>query len=402
MPRTEPEPDRETDTGLPPILPTVELHRHFEAGLRPETIARLAARHGLTTVCTRAGELIPGVDPQDPDSVRRYYAGIAEGFTQPDGFARFTDSFGLPLHVLRSLDDLEEAVFDQLAVCAEEGSLHTELRGSPFTYQEHVHSPVEEIAAALVRGVDRAWTERRVSGTFILAFSRQKGIAGPEAPPERRQAAIVARLAAALHRADRPVGLDIAGFPETTFPPGLFEEALRPAREAGVPLTVHAGEQGRPPDFADAPPGLIVEAVERLGARRIGHGTSLAASRQARALVRDRGVSVECCPVSNERMGFMPVANHPLPLFLEEGLLASVCTDDPLMFGPFSVAETLSLVRGPLGVDRATLLQLSRNGIRSAFVSEARRRVLLNRLDAAVRTAGRGGGARAAGAGGRA
>jgi adenosine deaminase len=366
------------------MLPTVELHRHFEAGIRPETIARLAARHGLTTARTRAGEVIPGVDPQDPDSVRRYYAGIAEGFTKPAGFARFADSFGLPLHVLRSLDDLEEAVFDQLVVCAEEGSLHTELRGSPFTYQEHVDAPAEEIAAALVRGVERAWTERGVSGTFILAFSRQKGIAGPEAPPERRQAAIVARLAAALHCADRPVGLDIAGFPEATFPPGLFEEALRPAREAGVPLTVHAGEQARPPDFTDAPPGLIVEAVECLGARRIGHGTSLAASRQARALVRDRGVSVECCPVSNERMGFMPVANHPLPLFLEEGLLVSVCTDDPLMFGPFSVAETLGVVRGPLGLDRTTLLQLSRNGAQSAFVSEARRRILLNRLEDAA------------------
>ena len=384
MPHTKPEPDRETSAGPPPVLPTVELHRHFEAGIRPETIARLAARHGLTTARTRAGGVIPGVDPQDPDSVRRYYAGIAEGFTQPDGFARFTDSFGLPLFVLRSLEDLEEAVFDQLIDCAEAGSLHTELRGSPFTYQEHVHAPVEEIATALVRGVERAWHERGVSGTFILSFSRQKGIAGPEAPPDRRQAAIVARLAAALHRADRPVGLDIAGFPETTFRPGLFEEALRPAREAGVPLTVHAGEQGRPPDFADAPPGLIVEAVERLGARRIGHGTSLAASRMARALVRDRGVSVECCPVSNERMGFMPVANHPLSLFLEEGLLASVCTDDPLMFGPFSVAETLSLVRGRLGLDRATLLQLSRNGIASAFVSEERRRMLMDRLEGAA------------------
>jgi len=384
MPHTEPEPDRDTGAGPPPVLPTIELHRHFEAGLRPETIARLAARHGLTAARTRAGEVIPGVDPQDPDSVRRYYAGIAEGFIKPDGFARFTDSFGLPLSLLRSLEDLEEAVFDQLIDCAKAGSLHTELRGSPFTYQEHVVAPVEEIATALVRGVERAWTERGVSGTFILAFSRQKGIAGPEAPPDRRQAASVARLAAALHRADRPVGLDIAGFPEITYPPRLFEEALRPAREAGVPLTVHAGEQGRPPDFADAPPGLIVEAVERLGARRIGHGTSLAASRQARALVRDRGVSVECCPVSNERMGFMPVANHPLPLFLEEGLLASVCTDDPLMFGPFSVAETLGVVRGPLGLDRATLLQLSRNGVQSAFVSDARRHVLMGRLEDAA------------------
>jgi adenosine deaminase len=361
---------------------TVELHRHFEAGLSPETIARLAARHGLTEVRTRAGAVVPGADPQDPASIRRYYDSVAAGFGAPDGFPRFTDSFGLPLSVLRSLEDLEEAVFDQLVDCAASGSLHTELRGSPFTYQEHIDAPVEDIAVALVRGVDRAWAERTVSGTFILAFSRQKGLGPPDAPPAQRQAAVVARLAAELHRSDRPVGLDIAGFPETTYPPRAFEDALAPAREAGVPLTVHAGEQGTPPEFTDAPATLIVEAVERLAATRIGHGTSLAASSGTRRLLRERGVAVECCPVSNAKMGFVPVADHPLPLLLREGLLVSLSTDDPLMFGPFTVAATFDAIAGPLGLGAADLLALTRNGIESAFVTDSRRAWLGDRLAA--------------------
>ncbi len=365
-----------------PVALTVDLHRHFEAGLAPETIARLAARHGVTETRTRAGQIVPGVDPQDPDSIRRYYRGIAAGFLDGNGFSRFVDSFGLPLSVLRSLEDLEEAVFQQVIDCAAAGSLHTELRGSPFTYCDHVHAPVEEIATALVSGVARAWDERRVSGTFILAFSRQKGLADAgarHAVPLAGQAPSVAQLAARTHRADRPVGLDIAGFPETAYPPRLFENALAPAREAGVPLTVHAGEQGRPPGFDDAPPALIVEAIERLGARRIGHGTSLAASCAARALARERGVGIECCPVSNACMGFMPVAGHPLPLLLEEGLLVSLATDDPLMFGPFSVGETFDAIAGQLRLDAAALRQLTRNGIDSAFVSDARRALLRER-----------------------
>jgi adenosine deaminase len=360
--------------------PTVELHRHFEAGLPPETIAALAARHGVTEARTRAGLRVEGVDPRDPDSIRRYYASVAEGFGLPDGFTRFHQSFGLPLSVLRTLEDLEQAAFEQVVWCAARGSLHTELRGSPFTYQEQVRAPIEEIAAALVAGVDRAWRERGASGTFILAFSRQKGLAGPDAPPDARQAPAVARLAAELHRADRPVGLDIAGFPEREWPPRAFEPALAPAREAGVPLTVHAGEQGRPPDFADAPPALIVEAIERLGARRIGHGTSLAASAEARALVVERGVGVECCPVSNARMGFVPVAAHPLPRLLAEGVRASLSTDDPLMFGPFTVAETFDEIAGPMGLDRPALAALTRHGIESAFVTEERRAALRERL----------------------
>jgi len=364
-------------------IPSVELHRHFEAGLTPETIARLAARHGVTDVHTRAGTVVPGADPQDPDSIRRYYRTIAEGFGRPGGFQAFADSFGLPLSVMRTLEDLEEAVFDQLVDAAASGNLHTELRGSPFSYQEHVAAPVGEIAAALLAGIDRAWRERQVSGTFILAFSRQKGLASPGELPVRRQAPVIADLAARLHRHDRPVGLDIAGFPEMPYPPRAFEQALAPACEAGVPLTVHAGEQGTPPDFADAPPSLIVEAVERLDARRIGHGTSLVASADARALVRERGVGVECCPVSNACMGFVPVAGHPLPLFLREGVLASVGTDDPLMFGPFTLTETRDMIGPALGLTPADWWRIAGNGVRTAFVTDARRAWLMARLDAA-------------------
>ena len=361
-------------------MSTAELHRHFEAGIRPGLLARLAATHGVTEVRTRTGDLIAGVDPQDPDQIRRYYREVAAGFGGPGGFARFHGSFGLPLSLLRTLEDLELAVFDQIVDCAEAGSLHTELRGSPFSYQEQVKASIDEIAEALLRGVDRAWTERGASGTFILAFSRQKGLADAGAPPVQRQAPVIADLAARLHRAERPVGLDIAGFPELPYPPRLFEQALAPAREAGVPITVHAGEQGKPPAFADAPPAFIVEAVERLGARRIGHGTSLAASAEARALMKARGIGIECCPVSNHRMGFMRIAEHPLKRFLEEGLLVSISTDDPLMFGPFSVRQTFDAIDEPLGLGPADLAALTRNAVDTAFVSDARRQRLRTRL----------------------
>ena len=95
--------------------------------------------------------------------------------------------------------------------------------------------------------------------------------------------------------------------------------------------------------------------------------------RGARSLVKERGIGVECCPVSNERMGFVPVRSHPLPLFLEEQLIVSLATDDPLMFGLFSVAETFAAIAGPLGLGDEALLRLTRNGLDSAFVTDARR-----------------------------
>jgi adenosine deaminase len=362
-------------------VPTVELHRHFEAGLTPETVARLAQRHGVHEVRTRTGVLIAGVDPQDPESIRAYYRAVAAGFTGPGGFARFVDSFGLPLSVLTSLEDLEAAAFEQLVALHEQGSLHTELRGSAMTYQERVRAPVPEIIEALRAGVERAFRERGASGTFIVAFSRQNGLGPPDGPRMRRQAPEVCAAVADLYDAERPLGLDIAGFPELAFPPRHFEAVTRPAREAGVPLTIHCGEQGRAPDFADSPPELVVEAIERLGARRIGHGTCLIASPAARAVVKAAGVGVECCPQSNRLMGFVPrLEDHPLRRFMDEGLRCSIGTDDPLMFGDFTVGELLDHGGAALGLGEAERWRLAEDGVATAFVSDARRAWLQDRL----------------------
>jgi len=368
--------------------PTVELHRHFEAGLRPETIARLAHKNGVTTVTTRAGAVVPGVHPQDPDSIRRYYDDVARAFSGPGGFERFIDSFGLPLSVLCSLEDLESAACDQIRDLAAMGALHTELRGSPVSYQERVRASVDEIISAIAAGVARAFDEHGASGAYIASFSRQNALE-PSGPPARRQAPVVVDAVARLHNAERPIGIDIAGFPEIDHPPARFAAVLAPAREAGVPLTIHCGEQGAPPDFADAPPALVQEAIERLGVRRIGHGTCLIASPTVRALVAARGIGVECCPTSNRRMGFWPAAGpHPWRTFVDEGLLTTVSTDDPLMFGTFTVDDVL---RAESVADTdAIRLRLARNGIATAFVSETRRAWLTARLDAGKSRGGLG------------
>jgi adenosine deaminase len=76
----------------------------------------------------------------------------------------------------------------------------------------------------------------------------------------------------------------------------------------------------------------------------------------------------------------MPLAAHPLKQFLEEGLRVSLATDDPLMFGPFTVAETFAEIAGPLGLDASHLERLTRHAIDTAFVTEARREWLRRQL----------------------
>lgn len=351
-------------------IPTIELHRHFEAGLSPETIAKFAQRNNVTHVLTRnSKQPITGIDPQNPDSIRHYYQKIASGFSDSDGFAKFLDSLGVPVSVMRRPEDLEEAAYQQIVDQAHEGSLHTELRGSPYTYNENLIQPVslQEIIQAIYKGIKRAFEEHKFSGSFTACVSRNK---------VDQFGAQVADAVLKIHTSDDPVGIDLAGAPENKFPPAAFERLFRPLAEAGIPITIHAGEQAKPPSFADAPPSFILDAVRKLGARRIGHATSLMSDRSAMSLIRERGVCLECCPIANQKLGYMLLENHPLKRFLEEGLIATLNTDDPLMFGRQSVREILVEDHEALELTVSNALQLTRNAISAAFVSPEKRKFL--------------------------
>lgn len=112
-------------------VPTVELHRHWEAGMSPETIAEIAARNRIENLRTVDGEVLKGVDPQDPESIRAYAKSIVNGFKGSNGFVNFLTAFRALSSVLRTEEDLEFAIFEQLRGEQAAGSVHTELRGSP-------------------------------------------------------------------------------------------------------------------------------------------------------------------------------------------------------------------------------------------------------------------------------
>lgn len=366
---------------LETIPPTVDLHRHWEASLSPTHIALLAVRNHVTEFRGRDGNVIEGVDPQNPDSLANHMRSVAEGFKGDGGMLRFLNAFRAVGSVFRTPDDIVDAIAWQLLRDATAGSVHTELRGSPLSMTEVTGIPPEEVMQAVQRGIDRvAW---RISATQIACFSREKGQTDLS-DRFKYQAPEVVRAVVQMHCEDRPVGLDIAGKGEIDFPPRMFKDVFAPAREARVPITVHAGEQGYPPHFDGAPPSMIREAIELLGARRIGHGTSLLADPDLVTMVRERGIGIEACPVSNDLMGFMPLAEHPLRRMLDTGLLVSAGTDDPLFFGVDSVRAMFLQTHEVLGLTPLNVQQLTRNAIATAFVSEQKRAELMAQFEASL------------------
>src|SRR5262249_29217172 len=145
-----------------------------------------------------------------------------------------------------------------------------------------------------------------------------------------------------LHARTGVVGFDIAG-PERGNPPRLFRSAYDIARLGHLGLTAHAGE--------DAPAQYVWEAIDVLGAKRIGHGCAAAGDPElVRRLARDR-ILVECCVSSNYHTGAVGKGvRHPLFALLEAGVPVSICCDNTTVSRTDQNRESLRLAEA-LGLD---------------------------------------------------
>ena len=162
---------------------------------------------------------------------------------------------------------------------------------------------------------------------------------------------------------DRPgiVGLDLAGGPDSGHTTRLrdYAGAFARAADLGLGRTVHAGE-GRPP-------AEIREAIEVLQAQRIGHGTTVLDDAAVTDLVIRRGVCIEACPTSNWHTGVIAcVDEHPLPQWLERGVLACVCADNTLLSATDARRELARVAQLP-GINDRKLQSLIDSGHAAAF-----------------------------------
>jgi len=160
------------------------------------------------------------------------------------------------------------------------------------------------------------------------------------------------------------VGVDLAG-DEQNYPPSMFARAVGLARDAGLGVTVHAGE------FTG--PAGIWTAVYQLGAARIGHGIRAVEDPGLLDRLRDRGVTLELCPTSNVRLGLVPgLAAHPLRIFLAAGVAVTINSDDPILLGTTLSRELAGVARAQR-LDADTLVALQLTAARAAFLpAEAR------------------------------
>jgi adenosine deaminase len=323
-------------------LPKPELHVHLEGTMLPQSYARIARRNDLDVT-------------DDPDTLYRC-----------NDFKSFLVCFLTVVNALRTPQDFAELTSEYLARAATDGVRHVELFVSPATQRKFV--PELDFVAVLRAINDAAATAEReldVSSRLIIDMVRNLG----------EEEALRDIALAHSCRDQGVVGVGLGG-DEARFPARDFQRAFMQARELGLRRTAHAGEA--------AGAQSIIDAVELLRVERIGHGVAARGREDVQALLRERKVTIDACPTSNEFTGAVAVgAAHPLAEWIAAGVPVSLSSDDPAFFGA-SVSDEY-MKAASLGLDRHALAAIAKNGFAASFAGGESVRMWSDEVDEYVR-----------------
>ncbi len=329
-------------------LPKVLLHEHLDGDLRVATLFELLEHRGIR--------------PPTPDVPT--LAAWFDANAHAGSLERYLEGFALTVGAMASPAALERVAFEAAEDAREQGVLLAEFRIAPLLFEAHGVSG-DEAVEALLAGLRRSALP---CGLIVCAMRHL--------PPVQTMRA--AELA--LRWQGRGViGFDLAGA-EHGHPPSVHRDALAMVHQAGLPMTLHAGEA----DGAER----VVEAG-RLGARRIGHGVRLAdalADPRRRHLVDEviaMRLHLEVCPTSNLHTGAAAsIAGHPITALWRAGVSLSYHTDNTLM-SCITFSDEAAALLTETALCEADLLAMARSAARASFLDESTKAGALAELGAA-------------------
>lgn len=281
-------------------LPKVELHRHLEGALRYSTLVKLARA---------AGKELPFAE----ELKLRDMLLVTSPMTS---LKAVLDKFWLTQSLLDSEAVLEQIAYEAVEDAHNEGVYLLELRYSlSFIQKNHHQLSFDAIHSSICKGLARASQDFPVRTGLI-------GILGRVDSPETQKQ--VADFIS--NHSDTFVGIDLAD-DENHLDTKTLKPLFERARQEGVRITVHAGES----------PGTqqnVVDAIQILGAERIGHGIQIAKFPDIVQFVKDKGVVLEICPYSNYLTNVVPsIEEHPIRHLIDAGVKVTINSDDPGIFG---------------------------------------------------------------------
>jgi aminodeoxyfutalosine deaminase len=317
-------------TGFIARLPKAELHVHHVGSASPRIVSELATRH-------------PGVVPSDPEELAKFFA-----FRD---FAHFIEVYLAVVDLIRTPEDVRLLTYEIAREMAETQQVrYAELTCTPHT-SVLAGIPIEAYTEAIEDARIAAERDLGIVLRWIYDIPGELGVPGADAT-----------LGYALdHAPDTLIGFGLGG-PEIGVPRPQFEPHFDAARAAGLHSVPHAGET--------TGPQTVWDALRHLGAERIGHGTSSAEDPALLAHLAEHRIPLEVCPSSNiATRAVATLDEHPLHAFVDAGVVVTINSDDPPMFGT-TLNREYQIAADLLGLDEAGLADVARTAVDVSFATD--------------------------------
>lgn len=261
------------------------------------------------------------------------------------------DRFFIYPKTLSTPERLERVAFEAAEDCFNEGLEEVELRFSPGFVSAHGGLQWNEILDSFERGLKRAQiTYPKLRAGLICIASRDQGMD-----------AVGASVEFFIKHQARFLGFDLAG-PEGGFECQRYAKIFAPLRRVNANITIHAGEAAGPEN--------IWQAIEDLGAKRIGHGFRSIEDPELLKYLVKRNIHLEVCPTSNVLTQCVPcLKEHPIIALMHEGVSVSINTDDPGIFG-ISIPSEVEACQKELGLTVTELKRCSENARKASFLKK--------------------------------
>jgi aminodeoxyfutalosine deaminase len=322
-------------------LPKVELHLHLEGTIQPETLVELSRRHDK--------------EPLTLETARQLYT--------YENFVGFLMAFKAVTERLRTPADYELMTYNMVRELGGQGVRHAEVYISFGILNRQGRLSVDEVMEAIERGRLQGEAEFGTTVYWLIDAVRHFGV---------EEAEVVFRQAAAMRkRYPSIVGIGIGG-DEGRGAAEMFREVYAEARDRGLRLTAHAGES--------VGPASIWSAIN-IGAERIGHALTAGKDLELIEVLAERQIPLEMNVTSNLRTGCCPdIEVHPVKEYFDAGLMVTLNSDDPPMFGSDLLGE-YRLAYEKFGFSLEQMRELAANSVEASFLPAERKISLLQKVE---------------------
>jgi adenosine deaminase len=327
-------------------LPKVELHRHLEGAVRLQTLIDVAEEYGIEMPEYDVETLRPFVQMM-PNEARDW--------------KHFLAKFQTLRQFYRSPEVIKRVVDEVIADAAADNIRYMELRFTPQALSNIIKSSFEDVVSWVCESASQAEKKYNIQARLIVSMNRHEGV---EIGEKVLQAALD-------HCGHGVVAIDLAG-QEAGQSSQPFRPLFERAKAAGLRVTVHAGEWGGAEN--------VLEAIEHLGADRIGHGIRAMGHFRAMAILTRRSIALEVCPTSNVHSGVVrDLELHPITQLFRQGVPVTINTDDPLVSN-ITLSDELFRAVKYMSLSLEDVKALMLTAVKSSFLPSAERQALVDQF----------------------